>query len=439
MLATRVDVTMARVALRRCLFPALLTAIAFWSSLQLPGFAPVGRGSNQSLQWLKRSPVDVRLLQDEEPKRAWCLDGLQLWRHLLSAGCAALVVLAQVAPVFAGDTLATAEQQRVALYKKCSPSVVLLGEEAVGDTPKKVVSKEELVETATGWVYDKEGHIISNWHVVKNQKQAKVTFIDGTQVLARVLRADSKSDVALLQVDLPEEKKALLRPLSLGSAAVEVGQDVFCLGNPFGLGLSFSKGIVTGVGRNPLPPTYPEGPQLWPLLQTIQTNAPANPGSSGGPILNSNGEVIGMTALTVSTTAGTWSGATYAIPSDLIAAEVSSILKYGYVKRPGLGVYLEKAQEGAAEKQPGCRVVFLTSPSASASLRPGDIVREVAGKPTRNAQDLYIAVNGHRPGEEVEVKVLRTTTSSKQGAATSKELTVKVELTEVRPSDAREL
>lgn len=345
-----------------------------------------------------------------------------------------LVGLAQVLPVFAESTLTSSEQQRVALYKRCSPGVVIIkafrGSTAAGPQ-----------EVGVGWVFDEEGHIVTGWQNVRSSnKSPTVVFSEGTEVQAKVVAVDSRSDVAVLQVDLlPEQKQRLLRPLSIGSSAnLEVGQEVVLIGDPLGVGLTPSTGLVSALDRPVIPPPIAPPTTAPPLLRCIMTDAYMQAGNGGSPLLNSKGEVIGMLAVTFVSQNGLPIGLSFASPSDLVAAEVASLLKYGYVKRPSLGVYLE--QDGFAlqtVQKPGCTVASVRPQEAAGKVGvvKGDVIYEVAGKPTPDAGALYQEVNAHRPGESVEVKLLRP---SKDDFRVTSEVSVKVPLGEALPDDARE-
>eukprot|EP00913_Durusdinium_trenchii_P006702 g6299.t1 len=247
-------------------------------------------------------------------------------------------------------------------------------------------------------VFDNEGHIITNYHVIEKASFVTVKFIEGTEVVAKVIGADEYSDVAVLQVDLPAQRKAMLRPL----------QRVYAIGNPFGLDHTLTKGIVSGVGRT----IQSVGGR--PIQGAIQTDASINPGNSGGPLLNSRGQVIGMNTAIFSPS-GASAGIGFAIPSDTVSARVNSILKFGYVKRAGLGLYL--GQDGLAQRlsgwdltkvagrrRPGGVVAGLQKNSAAgeAGVKPGDILEVIDGRRIKTVNDIYAALDEHQPGDVVK-------------------------------------
>eukprot|EP00929_Paragymnodinium_shiwhaense_P099404 TRINITY_DN6102_c0_g1_i2.p1 TRINITY_DN6102_c0_g1~~TRINITY_DN6102_c0_g1_i2.p1 ORF type:complete len:302 (+),score=52.11 TRINITY_DN6102_c0_g1_i2:1231-2136(+) len=265
--------------------------------------------------------------------------------------------------------------------------------------------KEVPAGSGSGWIYDKQGHIVTNYHVIQNANSLRVRFDDGTEVPANVVGADPGSDVAVLQVTLPKSKDALLKPLPRGlSTAAKVGQDVYAIGNPFGLDHTLTRGVISGTGRTIMSVAG------RPIQGAIQTDASINPGNSGGPLLNSAGQVIGMNTVIVSPS-GASAGIGFAIPSDTVAARVSSILKFGYVKRPSLGVFL--SPDGVAQRvvqRDGAVVGALQQQSAAASsgIQSGDVLVEVAGSKVKRNNDVFACLDEHEPGEIIRVKALRS-------------------------------
>jgi len=186
----------------------------------------------------------------------------------------------------------------------------------------------------SGFVWDKEGHLVTSLHVVKGSSDVRVTFTDGNDVRARVMGVDEDKDLAVLFVD-PSQlgTEIVLQPLSLGTSSdLVVGQHVYALGNPFGLDHSLTTGIISGTGRE-----INSGFGGRPIQDVVQTDASINPGNSGGPLLDSEGYVIGINTAIYSTS-GTSSGIGFAIPVDQIKASVEEILAFGKVTRPILGI-----------------------------------------------------------------------------------------------------
>ncbi|CAJ1334100.1 unnamed protein product [Effrenium voratum] len=317
-----------------------------------------------------------------------------------------LAVASSLPAVQAFEDLSPAESQTVDLFQQNTPGVVYITTEVfqLSKNARKMEIQAVPKGEGSGWVYDNEGHIVTNYHVIENASFVTVKFIEGTEVVAKVVGADPYSDVAVLQADLPPNQLKMMQPLTRGnSASLRVGQEVFAIGNPFGLDHTLTKGIVSGVGRT----IQSTGGR--PIQGAIQTDASINPGNSGGPLLNSRGQVVGMNTIIISPS-GASAGIGFAIPSDTVAARVENILKFGYVKRAGLGLYL--GQDGLAQRftgRPGAVVAGLQSNSAAAEggVKPGDVLREVDGRRIQTVNDIYAVLDSHEPGDIVKVVLVR--------------------------------
>jgi S1-C subfamily serine protease len=249
----------------------------------------------------------------------------------------------------------------------------------------------------SGFVYDNNGHIITNYHVVNGGEGDKldVTFLDGTVYRATLIGSDPFTDLAVLYVtDAPKDK---LAPLPLAnSSATRVGEQVAAIGNPFGLSGSMTAGIISGVGR--LIPSQEAG--AFSIPDVVQTDAPINPGNSGGPLLNMRGEVIGINSAIFSTT-GQFAGVGFAIPSNTIAKVVPSLVTTGSFKHPWLGVSGTDMTPGIVEalglKEPrGFLVVDVVdgSPAAKAGIRGGSKEATIDGRPIQLGGDVITAIDG---------------------------------------------
>ena len=293
----------------------------------------------------------------------------------------------------------------------------------------------------SGFVYDSEGHIITNNHVVAGGNgDLDVTFLDGNVYNARLVGADPYADLAVLKVEgVPKDK---LVPLPLGnSSSLMIGEPVAAVGNPFGLSGSLTEGIVSGLGRS-LPSSVPEeptNPQLdIPLLpesptfsipDIIQTDAAINPGNSGGPLLNMRGEVIGINSAIFSTT-GAYSGVGFAIPSNTIKKVVPSLITTGsythpYIGITGIDVTPDIAKAMGLQEARGFLItgIIAGGPSDKAGLRGGYIVDNINGteiqlggdlivkidnKTVTNINDILTYLNSQRKvGDTVQLTVLR--------------------------------
>ena len=246
----------------------------------------------------------------------------------------------------------------------------------------------------SGFVYDNNGHIITNDHVVSGGGRVDVTFLDGTVYRASLIGSDPFTDLAVLYVEeVPPEK---LVPLPLAdSSAIRVGEQVAAIGNPFGLSGSMSAGIISGLGR--LIPAQEAGD--FSIPDVIQTDAPINPGNSGGPLLNMRGEVIGINSAIYSTT-GQFAGVGFAIPSNTIDKVVPSLITAGSFQHPWLGVAGRDMTPGIAERlgleEPrGFLVmeVVAGSPAEAAGIRGGDEDATIDGVPVKLGGDVIVSID----------------------------------------------
>jgi S1-C subfamily serine protease len=222
------------------------------------------------------------------------------------------------------------------IFQKIENSVVQIT--STKSNPNEIIIQNGVPATGkstalgSGFVYDSQGHIVTNYHVTDGATRADVTFTDGNTYSANVVGKDPNSDISVLQItsDFSQEK---VKPLPLAnSSAVRSGEQVIAIGNPFGLSGTITTGIVSAKGR--LLPNTDTG---FSIPDMIQTDAAVNPGNSGGPLLNTQGQVIGMNTAIFSST-GVYSGIGFAIPSDTIAKEVPVIIKDGSYAHPWLGI-----------------------------------------------------------------------------------------------------
>ena len=246
----------------------------------------------------------------------------------------------------------------------------------------------------SGFVYDNNGHIITNYHVVNGGGRLDVTFLDGTVYRASLIGSDPFTDLAVLYVEgVPSEK---LEPLPLAdSTQIRVGEQVAAIGNPFGLSGSMSAGIVSGLGR--LIPSQEAG--SFSIPDVVQTDAPINPGNSGGPLLNMRGEVIGINSAIFSTT-GQFAGVGFAIPSNTMTKVVPALITNGSFTHPWLGVSGTDMTPGIAqalglEEPRGFLVVDVVagSPADSAGIRGGDQETTVDGRPIQLGGDVIVSID----------------------------------------------
>jgi len=253
----------------------------------------------------------------------------------------------------------------------------------------------------SGVIVSKEGHILTNHHVIADMTEIRVQLTDGRNAAARLIGSDPSTDIALLRVD-----ENNLTPLPLGNSDdILVGQQVFAVGNPYGLEESVSRGIVSAKGRR----TGGDSE-----VEFIQHDAAVNQGNSGGPLLNIRGEILGINSQIYSKTGG-WQGISFAIPSNTVRRVMDSIIKRGRSSRPYLGIYRWQnlnpvlARNFGVPDTSGALIadILSGSPAVSAGLRPGDVVRSFDGRRIENAQALKSAVDNAEVGREVEIVVIR--------------------------------
>ena len=227
------------------------------------------------------------------------------------------------------------------IFKQVGNSVVQITSKIPTATPNPLNPQApNATELGSGFVYDKQGHIITNGHVVGDAKVADVTFVDGNRYTAKVIAKDIYSDIAVLQISQnasqPQRQQQLLsslKPLVIGNSSnLEVGDQVIAIGNPFGLSDTTTTGIVSGIGR-----LLPAAAGGFSIPNMIQTDAPINPGNSGGPLLDTQGEMVGMNTAMLSGT-NIFSGIGFAIPSDTITKIVPTLIEKGYYPHAYLGL-----------------------------------------------------------------------------------------------------
>jgi putative serine protease PepD len=256
-----------------------------------------------------------------------------------------------------------------------------------------VVEVQAGTASGTGFVVDSDGHVVTNQHVVDTAQTVEVRFAEGGEEQARVIATDRSTDLAVLEVDLSGHS---VTPIDLGSSAdVEVGDSVYAIGNPFGLERSFTAGIVSAVDRDI------RAPNGFTINDAIQTDAPVNQGNSGGPLLDTEANVIGVVSQIASETGGNV-GIGYAVPSDTVREVVEALLRDGEIERAYLGVRLTETDDGVRLAD-----VIESEPADKANLQAGDVVLEAAGKPVESAADIQDAVAARKPGEELELRIRR--------------------------------
>ncbi len=324
------------------------------------------------------------------------------------------IVTATPLPPVVVETASTEEEQVINVYARVSPAVVHITSRVIvrsffwGAVPQE--------GTGSGFVIDKEGHIVTNNHVVEDAEQITILLSDETSVEAKVVGTDPNTDLAVLKIDVPAEK---LQPVELGfSANLRVGQRAIAIGNPFGLDRTLTTGVISSLGR----PLETESQRT--LYDVIQTDAAINPGNSGGPLLDSSGRVIGVNTAIYSPSGGSV-GVGFAIPVDTVRRVVTSILEKGYYPHPSLGITglsitpdLAKYLNLPVDR--GVLIIEATSgqPAAQAGLRGGQRRVQVGNYVVPVGGDILTAIDGNRIREmEDMVKYLETKTQIGQSVS----------------------
>ena len=325
-------------------------------------------------------------------------------------------------PIVARGDLAEDEHSTISLFSEASPSVVHVTSLQLRRSRLTLNVDKIPTGTGSGFIWDDQGHIVTNFHVIKDGGGAEVTLHDNTVWKAKIVGRAPDKDLAVLKIMAPA---ATLRPLAIGTSSnLQVGQKVFAIGNPFGLDQTLTTGIISGLGREI------ESVTKRPIQGVIQTDAAINPGNSGGPLLDSAGRLIGVNTAILSSS-GASAGVGFAVPVDTINRIVPQLISHGAVIRPGLGVQIGNDQLARRVRVDGVIVwdvppestaaragVVGVSPGSGSRWLIGDVITGIDDSPVRNANDLYRGLDKHEVGDRVRLKLVN------QG----KERSVEVEL-----------
>ncbi len=314
-----------------------------------------------------------------------------------------------------GETLDVEEQNNIRVYNKNIPAVVNVTSRVMTfDFFYGLVPQDG---QGSGFVIDKDGHILTNYHVIENARQVEVTLHNRKKYKATVVGTDQAHDLAVIQIKAPD-----LIPAVLGdSAHLQVGQKVYAIGNPFGLTGTMTRGIVSSIR----PVREPSGATIG---DAIQTDAAINPGNSGGPLMNWHGEVIGINTMILSSV-GQNAGIGFAIPINTAKAVLNDLMTLGRVRRPALGVTTipisaDLADEMGLPVDYGLLILQVTPGGAAdaAGLRGGteraylgnklimlggDLIVAIDGEKVEDEMDLSQLMNNHRAGDTVKVTIYR--------------------------------
>ncbi len=269
--------------------------------------------------------------------------------------------------------------------------------------------------TGSGFVWDRDGHVVTNNHVIMGASEARVRLNDGRDYAASLVGASPAHDIAVLRIRVPDRQPA---PLPLGTSAdLKVGQKVFAIGNPFGLDWSLTSGIVSALNRS-----LPSEDGQSVIEELIQTDAAINPGNSGGPLLDSAGRVIGINTAIFSPS-GAYAGVGFAVPIDTVNRVVPQLIAKGKYTRPVLGIQADQQLNQIIAKRLGVKGVAVMgvergSAAAEAGLRaakiepsggivPGDIIVAVDGREVDTVAKLVARLDEKKAGEVVKLTLLR--------------------------------
>ncbi len=307
------------------------------------------------------------------------------------------------------------EQNNISVYHKSIGSVVNVTSKAVAfDFFYGLVPQEG---QGSGFIIDRDGHVLTNYHVIADARQVEVTLHNRKKYRATVVGTDRSHDLAIIQI-----KAVDLAPMTLGdSRNLQVGQKVYAIGNPFGLAGTLTSGIVSSIRQV-------QEPDGVTIDEAIQTDAAINPGNSGGPLLNSHGEVIGINTM-IASNVGQNAGIGFAIPINTAKAVLNDLLTLGRVRRPALGVLTlpispDIASDLGLASDYGLLIVRVTAGGAAerAGLRGGseraylgnmpimvggDLIVAIDGQQVQDQQQLAQMMNNHRAGDAVKVTIYR--------------------------------
>ena len=305
------------------------------------------------------------------------------------------------------------EENNIEIFKRSSPSVVHITNSRLVRSFYSLNPQEVPQGTGTGFIWDQEGYIVTNFHVIQQANVVTVTLQDGTSYEAVPVGSDPDKDLAVLRINVPKPE---LSPVILGdSSLLEVGRKVIAIGNPFGLDTTMTVGVVSALGREI------DSISRRKIRDVIQTDAAINPGNSGGPLLNSLGQLVGVNTAIYSPS-GVNSGIGFAIPVNTVKRIVPELITFGRVQTPILGIthipqpdyYRElwgiegvivmEVVPGADPAQVGMRGLRRVQ---RGRIQLGDVIFEIDGESVSNEDDYANIMEQHRAGDVVNIKTRR--------------------------------
>lgn len=322
-------------------------------------------------------------------------------------------------PAASNPATASGEEVVVKVYEEVSPGVVYITNKSTRST---FFGVQQSVGSGSGFIIDNEGHVLTNYHVVRGADELQVVLADDTRVPAKVVGSDPANDIALLKIDVAADK---LHVVPLGdSSKVKVGQLAIAIGNPFGLERTVTTGVISSLGRS-LPSSTGRA-----IRDMIQTDAAINPGNSGGPLLNAQGEVIGINTAIESPVEGSV-GIGFAVPINSAKAVLADMKAGKTVEHAWLGITGTKVTSQLAQNldlgvDRGVYVLQVTrgGPAANAGVRGtgvgvsnitdldsiprgGDVITAVDGKPVSSVEDIAAYIDTKKPGDTVKLTIVR--------------------------------
>jgi S1-C subfamily serine protease len=307
------------------------------------------------------------------------------------------------------DSLGADEKATIDIFERVSKSVVHVTSLATRRNQITLDVSEIPQGTGSGFVWDEDGYIVTNYHVIQMGDRASVTLQDGSTYPAEIVGGTPDKDLAVLHITAD---RARMRKVNMGqSSNLKVGQKVLAIGNPFGLDQTLTTGVISGLGREI------KSVSGRPIYDVIQTDASINPGNSGGPLLDSSGNLIGINTAIYSPS-GANAGIGFAVPSDTINSIVPQLMKYGKLQRPGLGINILSdtiaAQKGVKEGV----VILGVAPDGAADKAGihaaeqtqdgwvlGDVIVAIDNQPIHHSGDLFRALDNHKVGDTIDVTV----------------------------------
>jgi S1-C subfamily serine protease len=332
---------------------------------------------------------------------------MTLWRWLLLGLMSGASALSAVANAFSTDD----ERNSMEVFDAARPSVVFVTNQQLARNPYSFDLVTVPRGSGTGFVWDKRGYIVTNYHVVEGARQITITLQDQSNWPAEVVGLAPERDLAVLKIKAPSTQ---LPPLPLGdSSDLRVGRKVLAIGNPFGLDATLTTGVVSALGREI------ESPNQRKITNVIQTDAAINPGNSGGPLLNSEGKLIGVNTMIYSPS-GASAGIGFAIPVNTVKEVVPELIQHGRIVRPVLGIAVAPDHWAQQLGIQGVAILRVEPNSAAekaglqgakrnswGQISLGDVIVAIEDYPVTNDDQLLSALEHYKPGDQVTVSLMR--------------------------------